>query len=252
MMFTFSALGTFCKFCPKNLFEILMLPDKSSSSLLADTWSHWLFLFYFKEGGQSFLRNSAHMQSSEELLWLLITAMKIISVFFLIKITEAIILFYMPFITDKHHYEAAFVFHLQKNFIARKTNWLFILLFTCSLKFKRLSNSGCKWFAEGDEATIFLSKERCSEELVYFSLDWTASSIEKPNCLLILNICSKLHEIQVYQKLCKKGRMLKNHWNTVKICLSGQTTKQTLSSFEPWKSWNYKQLWRLGYDPGSL
>ena len=122
------------------------------------------FLVLFQRRRTSFLRNSAHIQSSEELLWLLITAMKIISVFFLIKITEAIILFYMPFITDKHHYEAAFVFHLQKNFIARKTDWLFILLFTCSLKFKRLSNSGCKWFAEGDEATIFLSKERCSED----------------------------------------------------------------------------------------
>ena len=41
--------------------------------------------------------------------------------------------------------------------------------------------------------------------LVNFGLDWTASSIEKPNGLLILNLCLKLHERHVYQKLCKKG-----------------------------------------------
>ena len=33
-------------------------------------------------------------------------------------------------------------------------------------------------------------------------------------------------------------RMLKNHWNTLNICLFGQTTKQTLSKFEPWRYWN--------------
>ena len=29
--------------------------------------------------------------------------------------------------------------------------------------------------------------------------------------------------------------------NTLKICLFGQTTQQTLSNFEPWKPWKYKQ-----------
>ena len=33
-----------------------------------------------------------------------------------------------------------------------------------------------------------------------------------------------------------------NHWNTLKTCLLGQTTKQPLSNFEPRKSWKYKQL----------
>ena len=33
-------------------------------------------------------------------------------------------------------------------------------------------------------------------------------------------------------------RMLKNHWNTLIICLFGQTTKQPLRNFEPWRSWN--------------
>ena len=28
--------------------------------------------------------------------------------------------------------------------------------------------------------------------------------------------------------------MLKNHWNTLKLCLFGQTTKQWLSNFEGW------------------
>ena len=36
--------------------------------------------------------------------------------------------------------------------------------------------------------------------------------------------------------------MLKNHRNTLKICLFGQTTNQPLSNFEPWKSWKYKQF----------
>ena len=40
--------------------------------------------------------------------------------------------------------------------------------------------------------------------------------------------------------------MLKNHWNTLKICLFGKTRKQRLSNFEPLKSWKYKQLWGLG------
>ena len=39
-----------------------------------------------------------------------------------------------------------------------------------------------------------------------------------------------------------------NHWNTLKTCLFGQTTKQPLSDFESWKSWEYKQLWGLGPD----
>ena len=43
--------------------------------------------------------------------------------------------------------------------------------------------------------------------------------------------------------------MLKNHWNTFKICLLGQTTNQPSNKFEPWKSWRYKQLWELGPDP---
>ena len=36
-----------CKFCPKNPFDILMLPDQSPSSFLLETWSKWLFLFIF-------------------------------------------------------------------------------------------------------------------------------------------------------------------------------------------------------------
>ena len=32
-----------------------------------------------------------------------------------------------------------------------------------------------------------------------------------------------------------------NHWNTLKISLLGQTTKQPKSNFEPKKSWKYKQ-----------
>ena len=47
-------------------------------------------------------------------------------------------------------------------------------------------------------------------------------------------------------------RILKNHWNTLKICLFGQTTKQLLTNFEPWKSWKNKQLWGLGPDPSCL
>ena len=83
------------------------------------------FLVLFQRRRTSFLRNSDYMQNSEELLLLLITAMKIVSFFFLIKITEAIILFYMPFITDKHHYEAAFVFHLQKKFYCKENQLVF-------------------------------------------------------------------------------------------------------------------------------
>ena len=37
-----------CKFCPNNLFGILMLPDQSPSSLLTETSSQWLFLLHFK------------------------------------------------------------------------------------------------------------------------------------------------------------------------------------------------------------
>ena len=32
-----------CKFCSKNSFAVLTLPDQSPSHLLADTWSRWLF-----------------------------------------------------------------------------------------------------------------------------------------------------------------------------------------------------------------
>ena len=37
MMFYFSVLDLFCKFCPKHPFGILMLPDSSPSSLFAET-----------------------------------------------------------------------------------------------------------------------------------------------------------------------------------------------------------------------
>ena len=43
--------------------------------------------------------------------------------------------------------------------------------------------------------------------------------------------------------------MLKNHWNTLIICLFGQTTKQPLSKFASWKIWEYKKLWGLGLGP---
>ena len=46
--------------------------------------------------------------------------------------------------------------------------------------------------------------------------------------------------------------MLENHWNTLKICLFGQTTKQPLCNFEPWKPWKYKQLWGLVPEPSTL
>ena len=35
-------------------------------------------------------------------------------------------------------------------------------------------------------------------------------------------------------------------------CLFGQTTKQLLSNFEPWKNKKYRQLWRLGPDTNCL
>ena len=35
---------------------------------------------------------------------------------------------------------------------------------------------------------------------------------------------------------------LKNHWNTLKIYLFGQTNKKPSSNFEPWKYLKYKQL----------
>ena len=44
-------------------------------------------------------------------------------------------------------------------------------------------------------------------------------------------------------------RMLKNCRHTFKKLLFGETTKQFLSNFEPWKSWKCKRLWRLGPDP---
>ena len=36
--------------------------------------------------------------------------------------------------------------------------------------------------------------------------------------------------------------MLKNHWNKLIICLSGQTPKQPLSNFEPWESCKNNKL----------
>ena len=38
----------------------------------------------------------------------------------------------------------------------------------------------------------------------------------------------------------------------IKTCLFGQTAKQSLSNFEPWKSRKYEQLWRLRHDPSFL
>ena len=43
--------------------------------------------------------------------------------------------------------------------------------------------------------------------------------------------------------------MLKNHWNTLIICLFDQTTKEPLSKFASWKIWEYKKLWGLGLGP---
>ena len=43
-----------------------------------------------------------------------------------------------------------------------------------------------------------------------------------------------------------------NHLNKLKMFVFGQTTKQILSTFEPWKSWKYRQLWGLGPDPSCL
>ena len=47
VMFTFSVLDLLCKFCPKNPFGILMLPDYTPSSLLAET-KPVAFLFQLK------------------------------------------------------------------------------------------------------------------------------------------------------------------------------------------------------------
>ena len=46
--------------------------------------------------------------------------------------------------------------------------------------------------------------------------------------------------------------MLKNHRNTLITCLLAQTTKQSLSKFETWKSWKYKQLWGMEPDTRCL
>ena len=46
--------------------------------------------------------------------------------------------------------------------------------------------------------------------------------------------------------------MLKIYWETLKICLFGQTTRQPLRNFEPWKFWKYKQLGGLGPNPSCL
>ena len=46
--------------------------------------------------------------------------------------------------------------------------------------------------------------------------------------------------------------MLNNYWNTLKICLFDETTKQPLSSFESWKSWKYKQPLGLEVEPSRL
>ena len=42
VMFFFSALDFFCKFCLKNRFCTLVLTDKTPCSLFAETWSQWL------------------------------------------------------------------------------------------------------------------------------------------------------------------------------------------------------------------
>ena len=43
VMFTYSVLDLFSKFCRKNPFVILVLPAESPGSLLAEMWSQWLF-----------------------------------------------------------------------------------------------------------------------------------------------------------------------------------------------------------------
>ena len=40
-------------------------------------------------------------------------------------------------------------------------------------------------------------------------------------------------------------RMLNKHWHAHKTCLFGQTTKQSLSKAESWKSLKYQQFWGL-------
>ena len=68
---------------------------------------------------------------------------------------------------------------------------LFILLCTCSLKFKDLFSNIGKYFKEGYEATLSLLEVRSSDfwlpvfqknivPLTFFGLDWTTSSLESP------------------------------------------------------------------------
>ena len=43
-----------------------------------------------------------------------------------------------------------------------------------------------------------------------------------------------------------------NYCIPLRHTLFGQTTKQRLSNFEPWKTWKNKQLWGLKPDPNRL
>ena len=45
---------------------------------------------------------------------------------------------------------------------------------------------------------------------------------------------------------------LENYYIRRRHRLFGQTTKQPLNNFEPWKPWKYKQLWGLMPDPSCL
>ena len=45
---------------------------------------------------------------------------------------------------------------------------------------------------------------------------------------------------------------LENYYIRHRHRLFGQTTKQPLNKFEPWKHWKYKQLWGLIPDPSFL
>ena len=75
-----------------------------------------------------------------------------------------------------------------------------------------------KCFTAGDEAALPLLKvtssdfwllaflEKYSSRACLFRSRLNYTSIEKPSCLLTLNVCLKLHERHVYEKLCKKGR----------------------------------------------
>ena len=55
------------------------------------------------------------------------------------------------------------------------------------------------------------------------------------HCIKEQHCVGQSNGIQYVNDQCK----WKNHLNTLKTCLFGQTTKQPLSNFEPWKSWVY-------------